>query len=165
MAKHLYLIALGSNQRHPRLGSPRQVVRKAIALIDGSLGKVKAASPIFDTAPLGPSRRRYANAAIVLKSKLGTRKMLDCLLATEAMLGRERRGAPWGARVIDLDIVLWSGGIKANRRLQIPHPRFRSREFVLRPAAKIAPDWRDPLTRLNVSHLLARLTRPRPLSK
>jgi len=136
-----------------------------IDLIDGSFGKVRAVSPIFDTPPLGPSRRHYANAAIVLKSKLGPKKLLECLLGAEAMLGRKRRGARWRARVIDLDIVLWSGGIKANRRLQIPHPRYRSREFVLRPAARIAPGWRDPLTGLSVSQLLARLTRPRPLPK
>lgn len=160
MAKHLYLIALGSNQRHHRLGGPRDVVRKAVELIDGSLGKVKARSRVIETAPLGPSRRRYANAAIVLKSKLGPRELLDCLLAVEAMLGRQRRGQRWGARVIDLDIVLWSGGILAEAGLLIPHPRFRERDFVLGPAASIARSWRDPVTGRTLAQLLARLTRP-----
>ncbi len=165
MAKHLYLIALGSNQPHPRLGSPRQVVTKAVALIDGAFGKVKATSPIIATPPLGPSRRRYANAAIVLKSKLKPAELLDCLQATEAMLGRQRRGLRWGARVIDLDIVLWSGGIFADNRLLIPHPRFRERSFVLGPAARIARGWRDPLTGLTLAQLHARLTRPRPVPR
>jgi len=141
------------------------VVRKAVDLIVGRFGQVRAVSPIIDTAPLGPSRRRYANAAIVLKSKLGPRKLLDCLLATEAVLGRERRGAPWGARVIDLDIVLWSGGMVAKPVLLVPHPRFRERRFVLGPASRIAPAWRDPLTGLTLAQLHARLTRPRPVSK
>mgnify|MGYP003112454934 CR=1 FL=1 len=165
LAKHLYLIALGSNRRHAQLGSPRKIVAKAIELIDGSFGKVKAASPVIESRPLGPSRRRYANAAIVLKSKLGPRKMLDCLMAMEAMLGRERRGQRWGARVIDLDIVLWSGGIFAKPGLLVPHPRFRERGFVLGPAAQIVSKWRDPLTGLTLAQLHARLTRPRPVPR
>jgi 2-amino-4-hydroxy-6-hydroxymethyldihydropteridine diphosphokinase len=61
--------------------------------------------------------------------------------------------------VIDLDIVLWSGGVWGDDRLTIPHPAFRSRRFVLDPLGEIVPDWRDPLTQLTVRQLAARLTR------
>jgi 2-amino-4-hydroxy-6-hydroxymethyldihydropteridine diphosphokinase len=53
--------------------------------------------------------------------------------------------------------VLWSGGIFAAPDLAIPHPLFRQRDFVLRPAAAIAPDWRDPVSNLSLRQLLARL--------
>jgi len=64
--------------------------------------------------------------------------------------------------VLDLDIVLWNGGAYAADDLVIPHPAFRIRAFVLVPAARIAGDWRDPLTGLTIRQLAARLTKPRP---
>jgi 2-amino-4-hydroxy-6-hydroxymethyldihydropteridine diphosphokinase len=59
--------------------------------------------------------------------------------------------------VLDLDIVLWSGGAWASPGLTIPHPRFRTRQFVLGPAASIAPTWRDPLSGLTLRQLAYRL--------
>lgn len=134
-------------------------------ILDETLGEVVARSPIIDSRPVGPSQRLYANAAMVLKSKLEPLGLLDCLHEAEDSIGRERRGQRWRARVIDLDIVLWSGGIVAEPDLAIPHPLFRNREFVLRPATAIAPSWRDPVTGLSVSHLFARLTHPRPVPR
>ncbi len=154
---HTYLIALGSNQRHPLFGAPRAVVAVAAELLDETLGAVLAVSPVIETAPVGPSQRRYANAALVLESELDPPGLLRCLQEVEAALGRVRRGERWRARVLDLDIVLWSGGIFAAPDLAIPHPLFRQRDFVLRPAAAIAAAWRDPVSNLSLRQLLARL--------
>ena len=156
---HTYLVALGSNQRHTLFGLPREVVAVAMELLDGTAGTVTARSRIVDSAPVGPSQRRYANAAILLESRLNPRSLLDVLHEAERALGRVRRGQRWGARVLDLDIILWSGGIVAQADLLVPHPRFRSRRFVLGPAAQIAPAWRDPLSRLTLRQLAARLGR------
>lgn len=157
-----YLIALGSNVRHQRHGSPERVLRAAFGALDAAGLTLEARSPVLRTAPLGPSRRRYANAAAIVHSRLDPPALLACLKAIEAEFGARRAGRPWRARVLDLDIVLWSGGPWSSRGLTVPHAAFRTRSFVLRPAATIAPDWRDPLTGLTVHHLLARLTRPRP---
>lgn len=165
MSSEFYLIALGSNQRHARLGSPREVVSAAMDFLDGTLGEVLARSPIIDSAPVGPSLRRYANAALVIESRLDPDEMLCSLQALETQLGRVRRGQRWRSRVIDLDIVLWSGGIVHAPDLAIPHPLFRERNFVLGPAAAIAPDWRDPVSGLSLRQLFARLTRPRPIPR
>ncbi|WP_234032898.1 2-amino-4-hydroxy-6-hydroxymethyldihydropteridine diphosphokinase [Aurantiacibacter arachoides] len=153
-------MALGSNQRHPRLGAPRGVVAAAMDLMDGDLGEVVARSPIVTSAPVGPSLRTYANAAVVLDSELAPHDLLRALQGLEADLGRTRQGQRWRARTIDLDVVLWSGGIVATSDLAVPHPLFRTRRFVLGPASAIAPDWRDPITGLTLRHLHARLTRP-----
>jgi 2-amino-4-hydroxy-6-hydroxymethyldihydropteridine diphosphokinase len=125
---------------------------------------VGAASRVIESAPLGPSRRRYANAAAVIATGAGPVELLDGLQAVEDRFGRTRRGARWGARVLDLDIILWSGGAWVDGRLTIPHPEFRRRGFVLAPAAAIAGDWRDPLGGLSLAHLQARLTRAKPLA-
>lgn len=156
-ADQTYLIALGSNQRHRVFGAPREVVATAMELLDGTAGTVTARSNIIDSAPVGPSRRRYSNAALLLDTRLQPLSLLAVLNEAEAALGRVRRGQSWRARVLDLDIVLWSGGIVATPDLLVPHPRFRTRDFVLKPAAQIAPQWRDPLTALTLRQLTARL--------
>ena len=129
-----------------------------------SLGTVAARSPVVASEPLGPSRRSFANAAVLLDSDLTPETLLRALQQIEREFGR-RRARRWGERVLDLDIVLWSGGALETADLTIPHPEFRSRPFVLAPAAAIAPDWRDPATGLSVRQLNARLTRPRALPR
>ncbi len=160
---HRYLVGLGSNRPHPRLGAPRKVLLTALAALD-DCGDIVAVSPVTDSAPVGPSRRRYANAVAALDTALDPPVLLARLKAIEALFGR-RRGQRWGARVLDLDLVLWSGGAFAAPDLVLPHPHFRDRQFVLGPAHAIAPRWRDPLSRLTLAHLHHRLTRPRALPR
>ena len=92
-------------------------------------------------------------------------ELLALLKRIERRFGRRAGGQRWTSRVLDLDIVLWGGGAYHAPDLTIPHPLFRERAFVLRPAARIAPDWRDPITGLTIRQLTARLTAPRPLSR
>lgn len=124
---------------------------------------VFAQSAIIASSPLGPSRRRYANAAAMLSTKLHPPTLLARLHDIEDHFGRTRRGQAWQARTLDLDILLWSGGMWADGELAIPHPALRSRNFALTPAAMVAPDWRDPLTGLSVRQLQSRFNRPKPL--
>jgi 2-amino-4-hydroxy-6-hydroxymethyldihydropteridine diphosphokinase len=149
--------------RHARHGRPREVLKAALKELEVEGVAVLAASPIIITAPLGPSLRRYANCAALIETALDPEGLLALLKRIERRFGRGRGGKRWAARVLDLDIVLWSGGIWVSPTLIVPHPRFRERGFVLQPAAAIAPGWRDPLTCRTVRQLLARLTRPRPL--
>ena len=128
-----------------------------------ALGTVSARSAVIASAPVGPSQREYANAAAVLHTRRDPPALLQALQRMEAAFGRLRRGQRWRARVLDLDIVLWSGGSFAAPGLTIPHPLFRTRNFVLTPALGIAGKWRDPVSGHTVSQLHARLTRPRPL--
>ena len=137
----------------------------AIACLDVTLGEVLAAAPIIDSAPVGPSLRRYANSAVLLRTWHAPCALLGELKATERAFGRIAGGQRWGARVLDLDIILWDGGPYTSRALTIPHQAFRDRAFVLAPAAAIAPTWRDPLTRLTLRQLHARLTRRRTLPR
>ena len=157
-----YLIALGSNQRHVRLGSPEQVLAAAMTELNRKGLKLVASAKTIRSAPLGPSRRRYANSAALVTSKLDPPEMLARLKHIEAEFGRRRAGQRWSARVLDLDVVLWSGGVWSSPGLSVPHPEFRERSFVLTPARAIAGTWRDPITGLSLRHLQARLTRPRP---
>lgn len=160
-----YVIALGSNVPHPRHGPPPQVLRAALVALDMCALLVIAAAPIVASAPLGPSRRRYANSAAVIETRLPPLALLDRLQAIEAAFGRNRRGQRWRARTLDLDIILWTGGAFRSPRLTVPHREYTRRAFVLGPATRVAADWRDPLTCLCVKHAHARLTRRARLPK
>jgi len=159
---HLYAIGIGSNRPLSGQLGPLAIVRAAMTALDLPPLSVVARAPVIVTRPIGPSMRSYANSAVIVVSALGPVEMLDRLQALEARFGR-RRYQRWGARTLDLDLLLWSGGATNRRRLTIPHPLFRHRDFVLRPLFAIAPRWRDSLTGLTIAQLSARLRKPRVL--
>jgi 2-amino-4-hydroxy-6-hydroxymethyldihydropteridine diphosphokinase len=158
---HLYAIAVGSNRPHGRYGRPAGVVEAAIARLDEQFGLFDA-SPIVLNAAHGGAGRDFANAVALVESDLDPLQMLGRLKALERNFGR-RPGRRWGPRVLDLDIVLWSGGTFRSRRLTIPHHEIRDRTFVLQPLASIAPTWQIE-GGLNARHLAHRLARRHPRS-
>ena len=148
MGTATYLIAIGSNC----VGARARVL--------AILPKAMRRSRTITSRPIGPGTRNYANAVVMIASKLKPDALLKRLKNIERAVGR-RPGKRWGDRPLDLDIIAWSGGIWASPGLTIPHPEFRKRRFVLAPLVEIAPDWRDPITHLTARQLLARLDRKR----
>jgi 2-amino-4-hydroxy-6-hydroxymethyldihydropteridine diphosphokinase len=147
-------LALGAN-----LGDRAATLRAALAAIAASEGlDLLAVSAFYDTAPVGPpGQPRYLNAAATVATALGPRELLARLLGIERALGRERDGTRWSARTIDLDLILHGDSVLregGEEGLEVPHPRFRERAFVLVPLAEIAPDARDPVTGERVESLL-----------
>jgi 2-amino-4-hydroxy-6-hydroxymethyldihydropteridine diphosphokinase len=158
-ATHLYAIAIGSNRPHGRHGRPPQVVEAAIARLDREFGLFDA-SPILLNPAHGGAGRDFANAVALIESKLEPPELLRRLKRLESEFGR-RPGRRWGTRVLDLDIVAWTGGKWRSRRLTVPHPAATGRGFVIAPLATIAPDW--PLEgALAAHHFASRLARRRP---
>ncbi|MGQ0558375.1 MAG: 2-amino-4-hydroxy-6-hydroxymethyldihydropteridine diphosphokinase [Sphingosinicella sp.] len=157
--RQVYAIALGGNRRS-RYGSPAAALRAAIAALDG-LGEVECASAIRASPALGPAGRAFANAAVLLATRLEPPELLSALKAIERRFGR-RPGMKWGSRVLDLDIILWSNGCWGGPGPVIPHSEFRVRDFVLAPLVEIAPAWRDPVSHLTMRQLLVRLHRSLP---
>ena len=126
-------VSLGSN-----LGDSLQTLRQAAAALAG-LGAVVAASPVYETDPVGfKEQPAFLNAVVELDTTLEPLPLLDALLAIEADSGRER-GIRFGPRTLDLDLIWYDGRRLENDRLTLPHPRAHEREFVLRPLADLAP--------------------------
>ena len=157
-ATQLYAIAIGSNRAHGQHGRPAGVVEAAVSRLDADFGLFDA-SPIVLNSASGGAGRDFANAVALVESDLTPPAMLVRLKAIERAFGR-RSGKRWGPRVLDLDIVLWSGGKFRSRRLTVPHPLLASRSFVLTPLVAIAPNWR--VGSLTVRHLAQRLARRAP---
>jgi 2-amino-4-hydroxy-6-hydroxymethyldihydropteridine diphosphokinase len=134
-------IALGSN-----LGDRRAQLDRAIDALRPVVSDMRV-SAIAETAPHdvpGP-QPPYLNAVLIGCTTLAPRALLDRLLAIEAAAGRTRPG-PKAARTLDLDLILYDGRVIDGPGLTVPHPRFRTRPFVLGPLAALAPRWRDPVT-------------------
>jgi 2-amino-4-hydroxy-6-hydroxymethyldihydropteridine diphosphokinase len=158
-ATHLYAIAIGSNRPHGRHGRPPGVVAAAIAELDRAFGLFDA-SPIVLNPATGGAGRDFANAVVLVETALEPAALLGELKAIEREFGR-RPGRRWGARVLDLDIAVWSGGRVRSRFLTVPHPRLVQRSFVLAPLVAIAPDL-PIIGSLNARQLSGRLARRRP---
>jgi 2-amino-4-hydroxy-6-hydroxymethyldihydropteridine diphosphokinase len=147
------VVAFGSN-----LGA-RDTALSAAADAVGRLLSDFTLSTIVETAPIGPGLEHdppYLNAVGVGESDRPVRDIFDALRAIEQAAGRTRPypGAP---RTLDLDLILAGDEIITAPDLQVPHPRFRERSFVLDPLAEIAPGLRDPVTGLTVRQLRDRV--------
>ena len=158
-ATQLYAIAIGSNRPHGRHGRPPQVIEAAIARLDQQFGLFDAAPIILNPAH-GGAGRDFANSVALIESALEPPEVLRQLKTIEREFGR-RPGRRWGSRVLDLDIIVWSGGNWSERGLSIPHKSATERSFVIGPLATIAPSWRID-GHQTAHHFAHRLARRRP---
>jgi len=132
-------IALGSN-----LGDSPRILRAAVEALGAIPNtQVVACSPWYETLPVGPPQPLYLNGCVLINTDLPPETLLGYLQAIENGWGRQRR-QHWGARTLDLDIILYGQEILTTPTLTIPHPLFWERDFVLVPLADIAPQWQDP---------------------
>jgi 2-amino-4-hydroxy-6-hydroxymethyldihydropteridine diphosphokinase len=147
-------IALGSN-----LGDRRAHLEWALAELAPHVSGLRASS-FIETEPEGVPDRQppYLNAAAVGETGLSATALLDLLLDCERRRGRERTGVR-AARTLDLDLILYGDTILTAPLVEVPHPRFRERRFVLEPLVEVAPDWVDPVSGLTVRELLRVLTK------
>jgi 2-amino-4-hydroxy-6-hydroxymethyldihydropteridine diphosphokinase len=130
------VLALGSN-----LGDRLANLQGGVdALCAGPGLDQVAVSPVYETAPVGgPAQPEYLNAVLVAATSLPARGILDRARAAEAAAGRVR-GERWGARTLDVDVIVYGNQASADPELTLPHPRAHERAFVLAPWHDVDPD-------------------------
>jgi len=146
-------IGVGSNKGNRR----RHITRALSHLRERRDIRVEAVSPFYETSPQGgPSgQRKYWNGVVRIRTALSSDALLCVLKDVEARVGR-LPGVRWGAREVDLDILMRGKQVARKRQLCIPHPRMNEREFVLRPLSDLAPRLRHPVTQKTVAAHLKR---------
>jgi 2-amino-4-hydroxy-6-hydroxymethyldihydropteridine diphosphokinase len=110
------------------------------------------ASRVYETAPVGPPQPRYLNAVLELETTLPPHDLLARLQETELAGGRTR-GTRWGARTLDLDLLLYGDLVVRTPELVVPHPGVVSRRFVLEPLDELCPDLVVPGVGVTVHEL------------
>jgi 2-amino-4-hydroxy-6-hydroxymethyldihydropteridine diphosphokinase len=132
-------VALGSN-----LGDKAGNLKEAIQRLE-ALGEVLSVSSFYRTEPVGfAAQDWFLNAAILLRTALEPRALLEAALRIEQEMGRVRAQKN-GPRLIDIDLLLWGDRVVDEPGLSLPHPRLQERLFVMAPLAEIAPALRHPL--------------------
>lgn len=124
-------LGLGSN-----LGDREAHLRAAVA----SLDEVAAVSGVYESEPLGGpgGQGPYLNAVVGLETARTPRALLLECQRLEQAAGRERV-VRWGARTLDVDVLLVGRLVVAEDDLVVPHPRLWVRRFVLAPLAELEP--------------------------
>ncbi|PYO87447.1 MAG: 2-amino-4-hydroxy-6-hydroxymethyldihydropteridine diphosphokinase [Gemmatimonadetes bacterium] len=126
-------VALGSNvgDRAAHLAH----ARSRLGALPGT--RLVAASRVEETAPIGPiAQPPYLNQMVVLETSLSPAELLAYCITIEAERGRER-GARWGPRTLDLDIVRYGTRSVREPGLTIPHPELPNRDFWQREIAEL----------------------------
>lgn len=129
-------IALGAN-----LGDPVATLNETVAALttDGTLQDIRCSS-YFRSRPMGPQDQPdYVNAVLTAETALAPIALLDYLQSIEQHFGRVR-ARRWGARTLDLDLLLYGKQTLSLPRLSVPHPGLTERDFVVLPLLEIAPE-------------------------
>ncbi len=144
-------IALGSN-----IGDRLENLKQGLTKLE-AVSELIAWSPVYETAPkYVTDQPAFLNMTARGETDLKPRELLDKLKAFERELGRTE-GERYGPRVIDLDIIFYGRMVIDEPGLRVPHPRIAERDFVLRPLADIANDWRHTETGKSASEMLVEL--------
>ncbi len=146
-------VGVGAN-----LGDPLSQIRHSLDLLRSRYGEVEEA-PVFLTEPVGgPDQPPYVNTVVRFETSDPPLDVLQTLQGIEARIGRTRNGQVNAPRILDLDLILYGGSVIRLPGLEIPHPRFRQRRFVLVPFAAKWPEIVDPVTGKTILQLLKELT-------
>lgn len=130
-------LALGSN-----LDDPLSQINSAIEAIKAiPETQYVTSSAFYRTKPLGGLEQPdYLNAVVKIETFLEAELLLDKTQEIETKHGRVRTGQRWGARTLDIDILLFGNQVIQSERLTIPHHGLSVREFMLYPLFDIAPE-------------------------
>ncbi len=129
-------LGLGSN-----LGDSRVLLDLAIkSLVSHPQVEVMQVAGYYRTKPIGPPQPDYLNSAVTIATSLSPWELLAVLQLIENNSGRERQ-VHWGARTLDLDLLLYGCWYINTPSLHVPHLYMADRGFVLVPLAEIAGDW------------------------
>jgi 2-amino-4-hydroxy-6-hydroxymethyldihydropteridine diphosphokinase len=147
---HQVYIGIGSN-----LGKKKENYLEALSRIAKIPNtRIVKESSLYESEPLGDSKEWYVNGVIEIETEMKPDLLLKKFRNIERAMGRKKVRKRWGARIIDLDILLYNSLILEKKSLKIPHSELHKRKFVLIPLSEIAPQVIHPVLGASISELL-----------
>lgn len=144
-------ISLGSN-----VGDRQGFLQQAVDALFTRVGNIRAVSPVYETPAQGFEGSNFYNACLEIHTDFEPDDLLKICLEIETSMGRKRtKEKGYQSREIDIDILFYNRRKWQSDLLEIPHPHFSLRDFVLYPLADIAPDFIDPLSEKKIKEILA----------
>lgn len=130
---NLVYLSLGGN-----IGNTCAILATALEMIQHlpDVDNFKS-SHLYRTSPVdAPFQEDYINAACSLQTSLDIHSFWVKLQEIERLLGKttKAKNAP---RIIDIDIIVFGQESHCNREIEIPHPRWQQRLFVLVPLKEL----------------------------
>lgn len=134
-------LSIGSN-----MGDRRAYLSFAVSCLRRAEGVSSVVqSALYSTAPWGGVEQDdFLNAALRLELSLSPANLLQLCQKIEQAGGRQRL-QHWGARTLDIDILLFDDLELADAELKLPHPYLTQRRFVLQPLLDVADEQLHPL--------------------
>jgi 2-amino-4-hydroxy-6-hydroxymethyldihydropteridine diphosphokinase len=128
---HIYL-SLGSN-----IGDRQAHLQQALQELESAKIQILRVSRIYETEPYGyRAQAWFLNLVAEVETTQLPFHLLNTIHRIERKLKRHRifRNGP---RTIDIDIVFYRNAVIKTPTLQIPHPRYKERAFVLAPLSDL----------------------------
>ena len=148
-------LGIGTN-----IGNKKKNITDATIIIGSVMGEIRALSSLYETEPWGyESPNTFLNAVIQIETEIEPQKCLDIAKAIEREMGRVHTKEGYEDRIIDIDILFYDDTIYNSGNLTIPHPLIEQRDFVLRPMAEIAPEFKHPISGKTMKNLLHELNK------
>ena len=143
------VLGFGSN-----IGDREENIKTALKYLDANEVKLEKLSSFYTSNPVDYKEQpEFINCVGLFKTKLSPFKLLRLIKQIEKRMGREKE-IEKGPRNIDIDIIFHSRVCTSTYNLQIPHPSYRNRLFVLIPLMEIMPDYKPVNSKLSIKELV-----------
>ena len=150
---HKVFLGIGGN-----IGDKKANFIRAHRLIGQKLGRILAASSVYETPPWGfHAENDFWNEVVLIETRWEAEELLWRIKEIEEQFGREERQEGeerYDSREMDIDILYFDEDFFETKTLIVPHPRLHERKFAIVPLAEIAPDFIHPLLRMDNLTLL-----------
>ncbi|BBB32067.1 2-amino-4-hydroxy-6-hydroxymethyldihydropteridine diphosphokinase [Thermotomaculum hydrothermale] len=143
------VLAFGSN-----IGDREKNIKTALNFLGANKVKLEKLSSFYKTNPVDYTNQpEFINCVGIFTTTLNPFKLLRLIKQIEKRMGRETN-IDKGPRNIDIDIIFYSRICTYTHNLQIPHPSYMDRLFVLQPLEEIMPDYIPVNTNLSIKELV-----------
>ncbi len=111
-------------------------------------------SSIWETEPVGIAQNQFFNAVVEISFEGTPDELLKLIKKFELDAGRDQNSVRWADRPIDIDIIDFGNRYYLDADLEIPHPRYKERLFVLSPLQDLEPFWIDPISGDHIDEMI-----------